>query len=158
MKEKLNKRKTSVKFISSVILLFLVSMSVLNGNIQSNQKMKLYTVKGYLETIGDNDLSASKKYILENIDNSNINFSNKNKLNNSIKYIRFISMQRFKNFKPKKIYFKNGKSRIYLKGSVVKVKYLIKYNNFMKIYEKEKIFIMVKTMSGNYKIVDIKDV
>lgn len=158
MEKKSILEKNTLKAILSVIMLIVVAIAVSNGNIQSNQKMKLTTVRGYIEAISDNDLAASKKYVLKDVDYRKFNLLNAGEENNSVRYIKFISMEKVQNFKPQKIYLKDGKSKLYLKGSIVKVSYIIKYKNSEKNQEKkEKIFTMVKTINGSYKIVNIEN-
>ncbi len=158
MEKKSILEKNTLKAILSVIMLIVVAIAVSNGNIQSNQKMKLTTVRGYIEAISDNDLAASKKYVLKDVDYRKFNLLNAGEENISVRYIKFISMEKVKKFKPQKIYLKDGKSKLYLKGSIVKVSYIIKYKNSEKDQEKkEKIFTMVKTINGSYKIVNIEN-
>lgn len=49
MEKKSILEKNTLKAILSVIMLIVVAITVSNGNIQSNQKMKLTTVRGYIK-------------------------------------------------------------------------------------------------------------
>ena len=155
MDKKAAMRMNILKGVLSIVMLIVVALAVSNGSTQSNEEMQQTAVRGYIEAVSDENSSAWDKYMLKDI-NSQISLLNKDDNISDIKYIKFVSIAKEKKFKPQRVYFKDGSSKLYLKGCVVKVRYRIRYKGTKNKYEvRENIFTMVKTINGNYKIINI---
>lgn len=143
-----------IKGILSVVVLIIVVFAVSNGNAQSSKEMELTTIRGYIEAVSDHDTQASKEYILSGI-SDNVKLLSYRDNRKDFKYIKFKNMKKEKRFKSRVIHFKNGSRKLYLKGSIMKVEYEI-INEHGDREQRESVFSMVKTGSGNYKIIDIQ--